>query len=328
MDPSARYEPDERLDFDNVVLSGAAPEQLDLPDPPKSGFRLVLRPVTLEPGEERSYCEAWPFPSLQNTLVYAARIYTTTGLHHSNLVSLPIDQELGSSPYPECNSGAADPFSQIGEGIPDVLFANSTQVVGTEALVFPEGMAYRIHPEREVSSDIHLLNASAEPVTVEVVYDFYTMPEEALVEQLGPVVADNRDFEVPPSSAGSAETECRVFGGNVVSLMPHTHDYSTRFQVEIVDWDGAATEVYLEEGYDLESDIRVYDPPVVLSSDIKNIRFRCDYTNTKDSVLRYGLADQEMCILFGYVYPVETQFAAYQMQGDGQCTSVQIGLFQ
>src|SRR5690349_4823292 len=44
IDPLRRFEPAERVDFDNVVRYGDAVLTLDLPEPPKSGFRLVVAP--------------------------------------------------------------------------------------------------------------------------------------------------------------------------------------------------------------------------------------------------------------------------------------------
>ena len=58
-------------------------------------FRIVVPIHTLAPGEEQLFCASWQFPQLHNTLVYAARLYTTPGLHHSNVISLPPDPTPG-----------------------------------------------------------------------------------------------------------------------------------------------------------------------------------------------------------------------------------------
>lgn len=326
VDPSRRYEPAESIDKDNVRDYGTS-TSLELPAPPKSGFRLVVPGRTLEPGEEVTSCASWELPELQRDLVYAAQIYTTRGLHHSNVISLPVDPEKGANPYPSCHPGASDPFGQIGEAVPDVLFANSTQVGDGEALVFPPRMAYRVHPGWEVVADIHMLNTTSEPIRVEVVYDFFTMPESELEHELAPIVADNRDFKLPAKSEGVASSDCAVFGGTLVSLMPHTHEFATEFRVDLLGFDEQVSNVYLEDGYDFESDIAIYPAGIDLS-DTYRLRYSCAYKNTKDEPLKYGLADQEMCILFGYIYPPEKAFAAFQMRGEEKCTSVQVGLFR
>jgi hypothetical protein len=327
IDPSARYEPDERIDEDNVVAYGEPLQELELPDPPKSGWRIVAAPITLDPGQEISTCISWPYPSIQNTLVYSARVYATPGLHHSNVIAKPIDEEVGPNPYPDCHPGADNPFSDVPAVIPDVLFASSTQVTGREELVLAPGLAFRIDPTREISSNYHLLNAGSEPQRIEVAYDFFTMPEELLENEVAPFVMQVNDFLIPPHTTQEIGSECRVFGGNVVSIMPHTHQFSERFVTDLVPYEGAAQTLYEDEGFDIESDIVTYDPPLPLG-DFDSLRFSCRFNNTTDHDISYGLGENEMCVLFGHLYPVEKQLVAYSEYQGEPCNSFQIGLFR
>jgi hypothetical protein len=327
VDPSARYEPAERADEDNVVAYGDPLATLDLPDPPKSGFRIVAPPRTLAPGEEVETCLSWPYPALKNTLVYAARVYATAGLHHSNVIAKPVNDAVGPNPYPECHPGADDPFVDLPAVIPDVLFASSTQVTGREDLVFPPGIAFRIDPTREISTNYHLLNVTGEPQRVEVAYDFFTMPEEALENEVAPFAMQVNDFLIPPHETQEVGATCRTFGGNVVSLMPHTHQYSERFGVDIVPPEGEASTVYEEDGFDTDSDIRTYDPPLTLG-DFDDFRFSCRFHNTTDHDIKFGIGENEMCVLFGYLYPVEKQLVAYSPFQGEPCKSYRIGLFK
>ena len=325
VDPATRYEPDERIDQDNVVAYGDPPQHLDMPEPPKSGFRLIAPPRLVQPGEEIDTCVSWPYPSLQNKVIYSARIYTTPGLHHSNMVAKPVAADLGKNPYPACNPGAADPFSNIGDGLPDVLFGNSTQVVGAETLTFPPGMGYTVDTTREISTDIHYLNATGEPMVVEVAYDFFTMPPERLVDEVAPFLMQVNDFLVPPHETGTVGATCDVFGGRVVSMMPHTHKLATEFTVDFVPLEGAEERVLEDGAYDPESDIRVFDPPLDLEP-IDKVRFTCTFDNTTDHDVTYGLGENEMCILFGYVTPVRSQFVSYSEYQGEPCSSIQLGL--
>ncbi len=327
VDPAARHEPEDRLDEDNVVSFTGEPTVLELPPPPKAGFRMILPPVELAPGEERLYCVAWPYPEQQRDLVYAAKIYATGGLHHSNVFSPANDPVAGPNPYPDCHPGADDAFANIGEGVPDVLFANSTQVAGGETLVFPAGMGFRVHHERDVVANVHLLNTTPEPLLAEVVYDYFTMPQDALVEELAPFVLDNRLIDVPPMQTETTTAECGVWNGNVVSLMPHTHEFATRFAVETVTFEGDRTLIYEEEGFDLESDIAVFEEAISLEG-VHDLSYSCTYENTKTEPLVYGLGEQEMCILFGYLYPPGEQFAGQQVDPDEGCATVKVGIFQ
>jgi hypothetical protein len=326
VDPALRYEPAARVDHDNVSAFGDPLTQLTLPDPPKSGFRIVAPPRTLAPGEEVETCLSWPIPSTMEHIVYAGRLHATPGLHHSNVIAKPINAQTGPNPYPGCNPGASDPFSQLPEVIPDVLFANSTQVVGEETLAFPPGMGFRFDPTREISTTIHYLNTGSAPQTVEVAYDFFTMPEADLEREVAPFSLGVNDFLVPPHSVGKVGADCQVFSGAVVSLMPHTHKLAQDFTVDLMH-DGKDDRVLETGPYGLESDIHVYDPQIPLQG-VSSMKFECTFNNTTDHDVVYGIGENEMCILFGYIYPVKAQFVAYSAHQGDPCQSIQIGLFR
>ncbi|HZF55235.1 MAG TPA: hypothetical protein VE093_41575 [Polyangiaceae bacterium] len=328
VEPARRYEPAERADENNVVAFGEPLQTLDLPEPPKRGFRLIAAPRTVAPGEEIETCISWPFPeALSSNIVHAGRLYTTPGLHHSNVVTKPADPADGPQPYPKCHPGAYDPFGALPEVIPDVLFANSTQVTGKETLLLPEGIGFKVDTSRDIVTSIHFLNTSSEPLRVEVAYDFFTMPEEELQSEAAPFVLQVNDFLIPPHTTGSVGSTCTVFGGKVAAMMPHTHKLLESFTVDMLHEDGAIEPVYAKGAYDTESDIKLFDPPLEISS-FDQMRFECVFNNTTDHDVVYGLGENEMCILFGYVYPAQKQFVGYSdVQGD-PCTSFQIGLFR
>jgi hypothetical protein len=329
VEPLGRYEPTERIDFDNVVSYGEPPVDLDLPDPPKSGFRLIVPPRELGPGEELSACIAWAYPELRNKFVYAARLYTTGGLHHSNMFGMPLHAALGPSPYPDCNPGQSDLFTHAGEIaqgiIPDVLFANSTQIVAGEVLIFPTGMGYELRTEgREVATSIHFLNPSTERKRIEIVYDFYTMPADKVQNELVPYYYDNFAFTVPAMTTADVTSTCNVFGGNIVSLMPHTHERTTEFTVDLLMKDGSEQRIYRGGSFDLESDIEVFDQPISLGN-VGQIRHTCTVANDLPRPIEYGVGTNEMCTLFGYLYPPPAQGLGLVRNADGACSAVNIG---
>lgn len=323
-----RYQPAERVDFDNVMFFGEEElQELELPEPPKSGFRIIAPPRTLMPGDEDIICVSWPYPQLTNEYVYAARLYTTGGLHHSNVYGMT-HHSSGPSDYPKCAPGQSDPFSkfsQLTQGIiPDVLFANSTQIIGQESIVFPPGMAYKVHTEgREIATNLHYLNASAEPIRFELAYDFYTMPKDELVEELAPYYFDNFGFEVPPQSEMDVSTTCNLHGGNIVTMMQHSHERTRRFTVDLLDVFGGEEQIYETVGYDSETDIRIFDEPISLENQAA-IRHTCHIENDLDEPIDYGIGTDEMCTLFGYLYPRENAAVGIVQEGSTGCLSVRI----
>lgn len=323
-----RYEPEDRIDFDNVVAYGGMPQSLELPDPPKSGFRLVVPPQTLTPSEETEGCRAWAYPNIKYKNVYAARLYTTGALHHSNMYGVPLSS-AGPSQYPACNPGQADIFAQVPNllagDIMDVLFANSTQIEGGEQIVFRKGMAFPITTDgREVATTIHWLNVTSKEVTSETVYDFFTMPDDQMTETLVPFVFENQAFEIPPRTVGDITTTCDlVEHGTIASIMPHTHKRATKFEVDLIRGDGSEERIFEDSSFDVSTDIKVYDEPISLEGFAK-IRHRCTVNNDLTDTIVWGIGQNEMCTLFGYLYPPSAQMLGYVGSPDS-CLSLDLG---
>ncbi|HRI65303.1 MAG TPA: hypothetical protein PK156_13735 [Polyangium sp.] len=327
IDPVRRYEPSTQLDENNVVAFGDALTELDLPPPPKSGFRIIAPPRVLAPGEEVDFCLSWPIPDLTNDIVHTARLYTTTGLHHSNVVAKPVNDQLGPNPYPDCHPGASDPVGNIGAGIPDVLFANSTQIEGQETIAFASGMGYVLDATREIATDIHYLNTYTQPKRIEVVYDFFTMPRSALKQEVAPFVVNIEEFSIAPHTTEVLSATCTAFGGEVVTMMPHTHDLAQRFTVDLLDPQDKATRVLDDGAFDLGSDIQRFEPALNIDG-AERIRHECTIVNTRDVEVHYGIGTNEMCTFFGYIYPPEKQFVGRVSTDGGPCNSIQLGLFR
>jgi hypothetical protein len=330
IDPLRRFEPEQRVDFDNVVSYGDVELTLDLPDPPKSGFRLIVPPRMLAAGEELEACHAWAYPAIEHKNIYAARVYTNGGLHHSNLYGVPLSV-LGASPYPACTAGQGSVTGQIvnllAGDIMDVLFANSTQIADGEQVVFPEGMAFAITTEgRELTTTLHWLNVRSEAFTSEVVYDFFTMPDEMVETPLVPFVFEPQEFAIEPRSQGDITSTCplNAAAGQIVTIMPHTHKRAIRFQVDLLDASGKATTIFEDGNFDTESDIEVF-PEAISLAGFTHIRHRCRVNNDLDQPIVWGLGDNEMCTLFGYLYPPAAQQLGFTAKGAAECLSIDLG---
>jgi hypothetical protein len=332
-DPLRRYEPEARIDFDNVVSYGAAPT-LNLPDPPKSGFRLVVPPQDLLPGAEVEDCRAWAYPDITYRNVYAARVYTSGSLHHSNMYGVALTAS-GPSPYPACAQEQIDAFSTPNlDNIVDVLFANSTQIDDGEQIVFKPGMAFKLTTEgREVTTNIHWLNSTNATATSEIVYDFFTMPDDLVEVELVPLMFQNHGFEIPARTQGKIITSCEIGGtGHIATVMPHTHKRALTFEAELIRADGSAERFFADSGFDSDSEITVFDEPVNLEG-FTRIRHTCTVANDLDRPIVWGLGENEMCTLFGYMYPPAAQYIGgvpprIDPAVQPECISIPIGRFR
>ena len=118
-------------------------------------------------------------------------------------------------------------------------------------------------------------------------------------------------------------TTCELFGGNLVSMMPHTHKRTREFAVDLLTSDGSERRVYEAREYDLESDIRVFSEPIDLAP-YSHVRHTCTIQNDLGVPINYGIGDNEMCTLFGYMFPPEAQMLGVVASGTS-CVALHLG---
>ena len=317
-----RYEPELQQDADNVIYYAGTEltELTDLNPPPRSGFRLISDPYVLGPFEQAFFCQSWQLPELDNRYIYTAELRVSQGLHHANMFAIPPQEGYDEpQPSPGCHPGAA---GHIGTGIsnvlqgelldpadfPEVLFANSTQIAGGESLEFPDGVAFHIS-NNEVVLDTHYYNTSDQPITIELVYDFYTMPEELVTHPVVPNVYLFLDFLIDANVQHDLVADCPWYGGEVSAIMPHMHEWGVGYDVKFKDdQDNVVSNPYSLAGFNLpESDIQIYEDLISETAGASKVQFTCTINNTNDHPMCMGTGENEMCFLFAYTYPPQSQ---------------------
>lgn len=274
------------------------------------GFAVQMPALTLKPGQEREPCYIFPLQvDGPSRLVYAASVTVGAGLHHGNITTRPSTGE-GVRPCPTVDHVAIDILSGGA-----VLFGSSTQVVGTEWQRFPKGMAYRIKDGFEIVARMHYLNATPESLTVAPKYQWYTMDEGALQQELTPFAWTYDDFTIPPQGDLTVTADCPLDEAmQVVSLLPHMHQRGTRISASFLGGPLDGKDFFAQSGYGArgDTDIRVYQPAVDVLQGGKGdgLRFSCAWHNELNKSLHYGVGDNEMCVIFGYGYPREATYSA------------------
>lgn len=289
-----------------------------LAEPPAhvvGGFQIAIPETRLAPGQEIQPC--WIFPlELEGPshFVGGAVLRTQPGLHHGNITTRP---KTGEGVRP-CPPGDGDSGTDvIGGG--NVLFGSSTQVAGDEWYRFADGEGYRIRPDFEIVARMHFLNPSDQELVVAPTYEWFTIDETKLIHELGAFLWMYSEFEIPPMSTTTVTADCSLPGTHpmhVVSLLPHMHELGTALDATYVGGAFDGMRFLDSPGYDPDNGVLVqYDPPVDLT-DATGITFSCTWVNTHDKTIREGVGDNEMCMIFGYAWPVEKAFTAYATPGN------------
>jgi hypothetical protein len=282
------------------------------------GFSIALPALTLKPGEEVQPCFVFPLElSGPSHIVGGATLTATPGLHHGNITTRPKTGDGIRNCAADDAAGGSEANDIIKGGA--VLFGSSTQFVGQEWQSFPTGMGYRIQDGYEIVARMHYLNATAAPMTVTPTYQWYTIDESKLTEELFPFIWEFQRFMIPAGATVKVTADCpfpfKEHPTHLVSLLPHMHKLGIELDAAVTGGahDG---ETFLESpGYDPEKGVlRQYDPAVDLSA-VDGFTFSCTWRNTLDKTVVEGVGDNEMCMMFGYGYPKEFAYTAVASQG-------------
>ena len=290
-----------------------APPQSGPPNNVVGGFTIQVPEITLQPGEETFPCFIFPLDVTgPSNLVGGGKLVTTAGLHHGNVTTRPKDPNAeGMRPCEPGMGGAlggeADDILKGGS----VLFGSSTQFVGEEWQSFPEGMAYQVTGGYEIVARLHYLNASAEPITVMPMYEWFTVEESSVTQILGAFAWQLTDWELPPQSETTITAECLAPGPmQIVNVLPHMHKLGTSFFGEYVGGERDGERWLDSAGYDPDNGVMTQYVPAIDVTVAEKMRFGCTWQNPFDKTIVEGVGDNEMCILFGYAYPYENAYTA------------------
>lgn len=290
------------------------------PDNAVGGFSIQLPALTLMPGEEELPCYVFPL-ALEGPshIVAGATLTTTPGLHHGNITTRPKTGE-GVRPC-DANTAAngAEALDIINGGA--VLFGSSTQVTGQEWQSFPPGMGYRVKDGYEIVARMHYLNATSAPLTVQPSYQWYTIDEAALTQELAPFIWQYGNFTIPPQSTTKVTGECDFprpdHPMHLVNLLPHMHRMGIELDAGVRGGPDDGKNFLTSPGYDPDRGVWTqYDPSIDLGA-ADGVTFSCTWHNTLDQTLVEGVGDNEMCILFGYAWPPAAAWSA--LAYDGSC---------
>ena len=265
--------------------------------------------VTLEPGEEHSgWCQSFALNNPEPLWVNAVELDTDGGYHHSNWFFVP----QGKVDYPSglwkgCyNKGFHELDAATSGG---VLFAQSTQV-NRETQKFPDGVAVRIPPYSIVIGATHVLNFHAEPMTTGLRMTIHTIDEAEVVAKLAPFRLSYLDLNLPAGRKVDVTGTCKVaptyeavgmaeFEPNLYWVLPHYHGLGSGFRLELTGGERDGEEVFNLGGFQPEPFGKIFEQPLSLAG-ATGFRFTCSYNNTFDKQIKWGIGDNEMCVMLGF----------------------------
>ena len=229
--------------------------------------------------------------------------------HHSNWMFAPEANFDGPDGLWPCADRGYDQLTAAVAG--GVLYAQSTQATH-EVQVFGAGTAIRIPRRSRILSSVHVLNTTGAPARGHMALTIYTLPRSEVTIALAPFHMEYHDLDIPAHGSVRYIAECaigrefneyRMGAPWMLRLhysLPHTHSLGTRVFLQAIGGahDG---EMLLDVGaYNGEARGLLHDPPIDLS-DVTSLRFGCEFENPRDENVGYGIGDQEMCEMLGFI---------------------------
>jgi hypothetical protein len=238
---------------------------------------------TLAPGEEKYLCYATTFN--EAFVAEAVSNAAQPTLHH-------IVFAKALAPEPEG-------FSEC-----DVLFRLSWEPLylsgaGASSLELPVGYGHQIAAGTQVVAQLHLLNASTQPVTDSIEITL----RRSTVAQPKPVAAyafGTFDVNLPPAQPSSLESTCEVKEPvRLLAAFPHMHLLGTRMTLNVSRAGGAFEKVFDRNPFDFDDQhLEALDLTLNAGDQAKT---HCEYDNPHDQAITFGESTMnEMCFFVGF----------------------------
>ena len=286
-------------------------------EPPSQGLQLHMGPFNVDTFQEREVFYYTP-PLDDDIYIKRVEISMREGTHHFILYTYSNLTPSVVIPDPYIYRDLHDGF---GNTDINTLIQMNYQVfiTGTQwpymDYTMPEGVALKLPNTFGIDMNSHYLNYSNNQIDGEVYVNLHTLLEDevdhvAEIMQLG-----DTDLTIPPGEhtiikefsfnqivENSNLTDQGFSQAAIFQLFTHAHRRMTRFDVEHVHPDGSSELIYTALDWEHPPILQLNDNPIVIGSGHK-LRAIATYFNETTENLYFGfLSEDEMMLVFGYIY--------------------------
>lgn len=282
-------------------------ETIELPTP-NEGFQVAVSPVTLEPGEERYFCQFARVPVDGDIDVGRIESLFGTGAHH--LILIVLDEIYVDDTFLCDGLALSGVGAHTGLGPLAGRFLYGAQTAGQlnprTALELPEGAGIRLRAGQTLLFNYHWQNARSTPIVARAVTNFHAVPGGRADRLADTFFFFNREIRVEPSRESISTMRCTFpTEVSIVSMVSHMHQLGVEFVARRFDGAVEGDLVYRETSWQ-DPRVLTFPPsmPEVLASNT-GYSFTCRYKNPDPMrTVEVGeRASDEMCILIGYYLP-------------------------
>lgn len=236
---------------------------------------------TLQPGDEHYYCYTMTLPVDRETAAIAYRPEYGAGTHHIF---------FGYTLAPE-----PDGFSECDVLLRETWIPLFVGGQGTTDLELPPGAANRLPAGTQLLLQLHLQNATSNPITARTSVQMDVTPPTDDLIAAGIFGFDDRRVSIPARAVAAQQVLTCMPGHQmeVFAVLGHMHQYGQR--IEIFRGLPDVGEVLFDEAFSFRDQPTVPMHFTVTPTD--TISVRCTYDNPGDSPVVYGESSlNEMCV--------------------------------
>jgi hypothetical protein len=265
--------------------------QLD-PPPPSGGQQLASTSYQLAPGQEIYMCYQFYSPSDKPLAITHVDTISMAGIHHMALYQTYEVQEP-NAPH-ECMVLIKDTWLPV--------FVSAT---GSHDLQLPDGTGFIIQPKTQYVLQIHMLNATEQPLDIRGGINL-TYADPTGLQPAGIYAIGNQEINIPAGATDYTVSEPCMTGKtlNIFAVLPHMHELGTEFDVTLQQQGGSATPWYTVDpwvfGNQPVAPMTYVSPP----TDMWNVT--CHWDNPTNAPVTYGESTtNEMCYFVFFYYPFD-----------------------
>jgi hypothetical protein len=276
-------------------------------------FEITSKDVTLQPGQEVTYCYYFHTPNAEPLAVSKWTSDMAAGSHHVILF-------FGDESQPADGTLTTDGCG-VGAGPKPPMWIYASQTLHGEIGMPPDDgtgkpLAMVVPAHQAAYLQIHYLNSSDAPINSPVTLDAYAYAAGTAYTQTAPLITYNTKISIAPHAMGvvASETCSTPEGAQFWLLGTHSHKQSIMTDVK----DGA-TMLYTSNDWE-HPPTKLYSSPSYLSFASGKLTYECTYDNTgsnADTTIVSGpsAATNEMCMALGYFFPATGPKFCFDSQG-------------
>jgi len=177
--------------------------------------------------------------------------------------------------------------------------------VGTNAVVFPEGVGLKLSAGSRLNLQLHIYNTSENSISGTSGVEIVEVAEEDVVHVADLFLAGPLGFALPPGQETVHAGTCAVTQEQTIfALFPHMHQLGTHFKMSVTK--GGSEQMVHNDSYNFEEQAFTVFEPITLSPG-DTINTECTWFNTIGQNVGWGdSSDSEMCFSILYRYPAAT----------------------